>query len=82
MKLKNRRPLISTFWCVIPMLLVSALVFNGCTALEEARQRREKRLLEERNASTLMLKTPKAKINEDNVALKMRLSRRERSLYD
>jgi hypothetical protein len=51
------------------MLLVAALVFNGCTALEEARQRREKRLLEERNASSLMLKTPKAKIGEDNVAL-------------
>lgn len=67
MKLKNRRPLIATFWCVIPMLLIAALVFNGCTALEEARQRREKRLMEERNASSLMLKRPKSEINEDNI---------------
>lgn len=57
MREKNRRSLIATFWCVMPMLLVAALVFNGCTALEEARQRREKRLLEKRNASSLMLKS-------------------------
>ena len=69
MKLKNRRPLISTFWRAIPMLLVGTLVFNGCTALEEARQRREKRLLEERNASSLMLKRPKAEITDENIAL-------------
>ena len=67
MKLKNRQPLISTFGGVIPMLLVAAFVFNGCTALEEARQRREKRLLEERNASSLMLKTPKSEIDPDNI---------------
>ena len=67
MKLKNRRPLISIFGCVIPILLVAAFVFNGCTALEEARQRREKRLLEERNASSLMLKTPKSEIDPDNI---------------
>lgn len=67
MRGKKRRPIVANFWHVIPMLLVAALVFNGCTALEEARQRREKRLLEERNASSLMLKTPKAKINEDNI---------------
>ena len=75
MKEKNRRCLAATFWCVIPMLLVAALVFNGCTALEEARQRREKRLLEERNASTLMLKRPNATIdapagNSDHYTLK------------
>lgn len=68
MRKKNRRPLIATFWCVIPMLLVAVLVFTGCTALEEARQRREKRLLEERNASSLMLKRPKSEINDDNIA--------------
>ena len=67
MKLKNRHPLISNFWCVIPLLLVAALVFNGCAALEEARQRREKRILEERNASSLMLKSPKSEIDPDNI---------------
>lgn len=67
MKSKNRHPLISNFWCVIPLLLVAALVFNGCAALEEARQRREKRILEERNASSLMLKSPKSEIDEDNI---------------
>ena len=63
MKLKNRHRFILTFWCVIPLLLVAALVFNGCTALEEARQRREKRLLEKRNASSLMLKRSNAVID-------------------
>ncbi|MXZ01279.1 hypothetical protein F4Y93_11790, partial [Candidatus Poribacteria bacterium] len=63
MKEKNRRFLIAIFWRVGPMLLVVALVFNGCAALEEARQRREKRLLEERNASSLMLKPSKSKPN-------------------
>ncbi len=67
MRQKNRGFLIATFWRVGPMLLVVALVFNGCAALEEARQRREQRLLEERNASSLMLKTPKAEIDEDNI---------------
>ena len=67
MKRKNRRPLIATFWHVIPMLLVAALIFSGCTALEEARQRREKRLLEERNTSSLMLKTPKSDVDPDNI---------------
>ncbi|MDE0396704.1 MAG: hypothetical protein OXL96_02755 [Candidatus Poribacteria bacterium] len=57
MREKNRRPLIAIFWCVMPMLLVASLVFNGCTALEEAGQRREKRLLEKRNASSLMLES-------------------------
>ncbi|MDE0019155.1 MAG: hypothetical protein OXU51_23440 [Candidatus Poribacteria bacterium] len=67
MKQKNRRPLTGTFWCVILMLLVAALVLNGCTALEEARQRREKRLLEKRNANSLMLKRPKSEITDDNI---------------
>ena len=62
MKEKNRRLLIATFWRVGPMLLVAALVFSGCAALEEAGQRREKRLLEERNASSLMLKPSKSEI--------------------
>ena len=68
MREKNRRPLIATFWCVMPMLLAAALVFNGCAALEEARQRREKRLLEERNASSLMLERPKSEITDENIA--------------
>ena len=67
MREKNRGRLIATFWCVIPMLVVAILVFNGCAALEEARERRDKRLLEERNASSLMLKSPEAKIDEDNI---------------
>ena len=50
------------------MLLVAAIVFNGCTALEEAQQRREKRLLEKRNASSLMLKRPKSEITDENIA--------------
>ena len=37
------------------MLLIAVLVFNGCAALEEAQRRREKRLLEERDADSLML---------------------------
>ena len=49
------------------MLLVTAIVFNGCTALKEARQRREKRLLEKRNASSLMLKRPKSVIDSANI---------------
>lgn len=69
MREKNRRRLDANFWCVIPMLLVAVLVFNGCTALEEARQRREKRLLEERNASSLMLERPKSEITDENIAL-------------
>ena len=69
MREKNRQRPGTTFWCVIPILLVAALVFNGCTALEEARQRREKRLLEERNASSLMLERPKSEITDENIAL-------------
>ena len=52
---------------LIGVLLVAVLVLNGCTALKEAQERREKRLLEERNTSSLMLKLSKAtiKISED-----------------
>jgi len=74
MRKKNRRTLVATFWCVIPMLLIAALVFNGCAALEEARQRREKRLLEERNANSLMLKRPKSEITDANIKLPDALS--------
>ena len=48
---------IATFWCMILTLLVVVLFFNSCTALKEAQERREKRLLEKRNASSLMLKS-------------------------
>ena len=44
------------------LLLIAVLVFNGCTALEEAQRRREKRILEERNADSLMLRPSKATI--------------------
>ena len=48
---------------LVPLALM--FVFNGCralTALEEAQQRREKRILEERNATSLMLSPSKATI--------------------
>ena len=63
MKHKRQLRFVATFRCVMPILLVAALVFNSCTALKEAQQRREKRLLEKRNASSLMLKKSKATIN-------------------
>ena len=63
MKHKRQLRLVTTFGCVMPILLVAALVFNSCTALKEAQQRREKRLLEERNASSLMLKPSNATID-------------------
>ncbi len=37
------------------LFLVSCLLFIGCSALQEAQQRRETRILEKRNAGTLML---------------------------
>ena len=43
-------------------LLVLLFVANGCAALEEAQRRREKRILEERDATSLMLRPSKAKI--------------------
>ena len=48
---------------LVPLVLM--FVFNGCpalTALQEAQQRREKRILEERNATSLMLRPSKATI--------------------
>ena len=49
------------------VLLSMLLVFSGCAALEEAQRRREKRILEERDAASLMLRPSKAKfeIRED-----------------
>lgn len=44
------------------MLLAAGLVLNGCTALQEAQQRREKRILEARDANLLMLKPSAATI--------------------
>ena len=62
--MKHRSRLyLTTLWRVIPVLIMAVILFNGCTALREAQQRREKRILEERNASTLMLKTPDATID-------------------
>ena len=61
MKHRNRLRL-ATLWCVMPTLLITSIIFNGCTALKEAQQRREKRILEERNTSTLMLKPSNATI--------------------
>lgn len=48
------------------MLLITVLNFSGCTALKEAQQRREKRILEERNANSLMLRpsNPTIKIKQ------------------
>ena len=42
--------------------LVLIFVFNSCTALEEAQQRRAKRILEKRDAASLMLRPSKATI--------------------
>ena len=47
---------------IIVMLLIAVFVFNGCTALEEAQRRREKRILEARDANSLMLRPSKATI--------------------
>ena len=47
---------LTPFWRMIPALLMAVIAFSGCTALKEAQQRREKRILEKRNASSLMLK--------------------------
>ena len=47
----------------VALLLIAALVCQGCTALQEAQQRREKRILEERNAGSLMLRPSKATID-------------------
>ena len=42
--------------------LVLMFIFNSCTALEEAQQRRAKRILEKRDAASLMLRPSKATI--------------------
>jgi hypothetical protein len=44
------------------LLLIVLFVFNGCTALMEAQQRREKRILEKRNINSLMLRPSNATI--------------------
>ena len=44
-------------------LLAAIFVFSGCTALEEAQLRREKRILKERDAASLMLRPSKATIS-------------------
>ncbi len=44
------------------MLLIIALIFSGCAALKEAQQRREKRILKDRNTDSLMLRPSKATI--------------------
>ena len=44
----------------VPLVLM--LVFSSCTALEEAQRRRAKRILEERDATSLMLRPSKATI--------------------
>lgn len=44
------------------ILLAAGLVLNGCTTLQEAQQRREKRILEARDANSLMLKPSAATI--------------------
>ena len=54
---------------IMVMLLIAALVFNGCAALEEAQQRREKRILEARDADSLMLRPSNATIEINPDAL-------------
>ena len=63
-KQRNQPRFAAIFGCVLPtVLLMAVLVFSGCTALTEAQKRREKRLLEKRNASSLMLKPSDTAIN-------------------
>ena len=51
------------------ILLIAVLVFNGCAALEEAQRRREKRILEERDTDSLMLRPSNANIQIGQDAL-------------
>ena len=79
MERKNRLHFVDTVFDRMPysmmqiritvMLLITALVFNGCTALQEAQQRREKRILEQRDANSLMLRpsNPTIKIGPDAI---------------
>ena len=78
MKRRNRLPCVAPIFdralCgvmqtqIMLTLLIGILVFTGCTALEEAQLRREKRILEERDADSLMLRPSNAtiKIEEPN----------------
>lgn len=54
---------------IIVTLFIGVFVFNGCTALEEAQLRRERRILETRDADSLMLRPSNAKIEIDPDAL-------------
>lgn len=54
---------------IIVTLFIGGFVFNGCTALEEAHLRREKRILEARDAGSLMLRPSNATIEIDPDAL-------------
>ena len=45
---------------LVPLVLM--FVLNGCAALEEAQRRRNKRILEERDATSLMLRPSNATI--------------------
>lgn len=50
-------------WVYSVSLLAGVLLFGGCTALEEAALKREKRLLEERDATSLLLEATDATIS-------------------
>ena len=54
---------------IIVTLFIVVFVFNGCAALEEAQLRREKRILEARDADSLMLRPSNAKIEIASDAL-------------
>lgn len=55
---------------VVFVPLVLMFISSGCTALKEAQQRREERILEERNATSLMLSPSQATIKIDPDALR------------
>ncbi len=50
---------------IVCVLVTIGFVFNGCTALQEAQQRKDERLLKKRNANRLMLVPSDATITVD-----------------
>ncbi len=58
-----------TQFIILNLFLVNSLLFSGCSTLQEAQQRREARLFEERNTKMLMLVPTDANIQIEPDAL-------------